>query len=33
VRRVEHLEALARLRGVSVTELLDSLGMRTPAYD
>jgi hypothetical protein len=33
VRRVDHLDALARLRGVSVTELLDSLGMRTPEYE
>jgi len=32
VRRVEHLAELARLRGVSLTALMDNLGIRPPAY-
>jgi hypothetical protein len=31
-RRMEYLAELARLRKTSLTALMDSLGMRTPAY-
>lgn len=32
-RRAEHLARLARLRGVSLDEVMDSLGIRAPEYD
>ncbi len=32
VARVEHLAELARLRGISLTALMESLGITTPAY-
>jgi hypothetical protein len=33
VRRVEHLDKLARLRGVSLEAVMDSLGIRAPDYE
>ncbi|MBI5650791.1 MAG: STAS/SEC14 domain-containing protein [Chloroflexi bacterium] len=33
VRRVEDLAELARLRGTSLTTLMQNLGIRPPAYD
>lgn len=33
VRRVEHLDKLARLRGVSLEAVMDSLGIRAPEYE
>ncbi|MDE3091823.1 MAG: STAS/SEC14 domain-containing protein [Chloroflexota bacterium] len=32
VRRVEYLAELARLRGISLTALMENLGIRPPAY-
>jgi hypothetical protein len=32
-QRAEHLASLARLRGVSLAELLDELGIRAPEYE
>lgn len=32
VRRVENLAELARLRGMSLTALMENLGIRPPAY-
>lgn len=33
VRRLEHLDKLARLRGVSLQAIMDSLGIRAPEYE
>jgi hypothetical protein len=32
-QRAEHLASLARVRGVSLDEVMDSLGIRAPAYE